>query len=233
MTELAEICSDQRLPLLLGGDFNLLRFASEKNKELRKNRHNDLFNSVINLYELREIVMTGGLFTWSNNQVNPTLEKLDRVLVSKGWEDLFPLALVHKITKNCSDHCPLILSLNNERVKPPSTFRYELFWEQEVDFLDRVKKAWLLPVRGKDALSCFIFKLKNVKNSLKGWGINLRGFQLKRKKEILEILKDLEIVEEIHGLSNLQNEQRADLQKELMLLYDVDELYWFSRSNEN
>jgi hypothetical protein len=30
LVELGNICSDQRLPLLIGGDFNILRFTSEK-----------------------------------------------------------------------------------------------------------------------------------------------------------------------------------------------------------
>ena len=46
--------------------------------------------TLINFHELREIVMTGGLYTWSNNQENPILEKLDRILASKEWEDIFP-----------------------------------------------------------------------------------------------------------------------------------------------
>ena len=43
--------------------------------------------------------MTGGCYTWSNKQDNPTLEKLDRVLMSPDWEDLYPLASVHKLVK--------------------------------------------------------------------------------------------------------------------------------------
>jgi hypothetical protein len=38
-------------------------------------------------------------------------------------------------------------------------------------------------VVGKDNLSFFLLKLKNVKKYLKGWGINLRGSPSKRKKE--------------------------------------------------
>jgi hypothetical protein len=34
LTDLGDICRDQSLPLLIGGDFNLLRGASEKNKTL-------------------------------------------------------------------------------------------------------------------------------------------------------------------------------------------------------
>jgi hypothetical protein len=37
------------------------------------------------------------MYTWSNNQENPTLEKLDRILVSKEWEGIFPNALVKKL----------------------------------------------------------------------------------------------------------------------------------------
>jgi hypothetical protein len=34
--------------------------------------------------------MSGGMFTWINNQTPPVLEKLDRVLMTRSWEDLFP-----------------------------------------------------------------------------------------------------------------------------------------------
>uniref|UniRef100_A0A453IZC2 Endonuclease/exonuclease/phosphatase domain-containing protein n=1 Tax=Aegilops tauschii subsp. strangulata TaxID=200361 RepID=A0A453IZC2_AEGTS len=56
-----------------------------------------------------EIIMSGGLYTWSNKQEHPTLEKLDRVLMSSDWEDLFPLVSVHKMVKEISDHNPLLL----------------------------------------------------------------------------------------------------------------------------
>jgi hypothetical protein len=72
LSELAEICSHQRLPFMLGGDFNILRFASVKNKEFKDNKHNELFNSIITLYELRELVMTGGLL--GQIIINPSLE---------------------------------------------------------------------------------------------------------------------------------------------------------------
>jgi hypothetical protein len=98
-----------------------------KNKELKKDKNNDLFNQVINFDELRKIAMTIGLFTWSNNTNNSTLEKLDSILVSINWEIIFPLAMVHKIRRNNSNHNPLILKLNNDHVEPIKYFRYELF----------------------------------------------------------------------------------------------------------
>jgi hypothetical protein len=67
LSELAVICLDQSLTFLAEVDFYLLRSSHEKNKEL-KNSHNDLFNSLINLYDLRKIVMVGEVCTWSNNR---------------------------------------------------------------------------------------------------------------------------------------------------------------------
>jgi hypothetical protein len=56
-------------------------FPFEKNKELKKNRNSDHFNEVIIFYELREIVMNAGMFTWSNSQRKPTLKNFGRILV--------------------------------------------------------------------------------------------------------------------------------------------------------
>jgi hypothetical protein len=53
--------------------------------------------------------MHGGKFTWSNNHASPTLEKLDRILMSPDWEDLFPLVTIRKLVREVSDHNALLL----------------------------------------------------------------------------------------------------------------------------
>jgi hypothetical protein len=45
---------------LVGGDFNILRFADEKNKGNGTSRFSDSFNDVIDLHNLREIPLSGG-----------------------------------------------------------------------------------------------------------------------------------------------------------------------------
>jgi hypothetical protein len=76
--------------------------------------------------------------------------------------------MVHKIPINNLDHNRLIMKLNNEHVKTTKEFRYELFWKKEDDFLERVRKALNSPLRVKNNLSCFLLKLKNLEESLKG-----------------------------------------------------------------
>jgi hypothetical protein len=87
------------IPSLIGGDFNILRFAAEKNKGGGITRFSDEFNSIISKFALRELPLSGGMFTWSNNQENPTLEKLDRILINHEWKNLFPLSSARKIPR--------------------------------------------------------------------------------------------------------------------------------------
>ena len=67
LTELADFCSKNKLPFIVGGDFNIIRFTSDKNKPSSLSKHSHLFNNIISIYELIDIHMVGGRFTWSNN----------------------------------------------------------------------------------------------------------------------------------------------------------------------
>jgi hypothetical protein len=75
--------------------------------------------------------------------------------------------------------------------------------------------------------------LNNVKTSLKDLEINLRGSQIKRKKEFMLGLQNLEILEEFQCLSNEELTLRASLQKKIAYLYEADEFFCYSRSSEN
>ena len=144
LTELANFCGKNKDPIILGGDFNIIRYSSEKNKGgLHKSP--GLFNSIIDTFELIDVHMSGGRYTWSNNQTPPTLEKLDIFLISKDWEDLFPTVSVSKLPREISDHNPLILSTSVNQPMRSLTFRYELSWAKHPDFLDKVKEVWDKP----------------------------------------------------------------------------------------
>jgi endonuclease/exonuclease/phosphatase family metal-dependent hydrolase len=109
LTELVQSCSKENLPLCVGGDFNIIRNRSEKNNDRFDERWPFLFNVVIDGLDLREIEMSGRKFTWANSRRVPTYEKLDRVLVSTEWEQRFPLATVVALSREISDHTPLLL----------------------------------------------------------------------------------------------------------------------------
>jgi hypothetical protein len=196
LQNLSNICENLDIPTLIGGDFNILRFANEKNKGGGVTRFSNEFNSIISNFALRELPLSGGLFTWSNNLENPTLEKLDQILINGAWENLFPLTGARKIPRVMSDHNPIIMDTKEIVEVKSREFRFEKSWLLHPDFQLRVEKAWKSHVRGSDNISVFQEKLRNVKNSLKGWGANVRGESLKLKKELLNELENLEALEE-------------------------------------
>jgi hypothetical protein len=82
LSELSNFCFKAKYHVHMGGDFNILRYSTEKNKKFNENNYSSVFNLIINPYDLRELPIAGGKYTWSNNRENPTIKKLDRVLIS-------------------------------------------------------------------------------------------------------------------------------------------------------
>jgi hypothetical protein len=98
---------------------------------------------VIDGLNLRELVMSGRRFTWANSMPNPTYEKLDRILVSTEWEEKFPLAKVMTLSRDISDHAPLLLDTG----RAPSNgsqplFKFKLDWLLRDRFTDMVREIW-------------------------------------------------------------------------------------------
>lgn len=83
LKELEEFYEKNKEPYIVGGDFNIMRFYSDKNKNGGLHVHSNMFNDIIHKNELIYIFMSGGGYTWSNNQKSMTLIKLDRVLMKR------------------------------------------------------------------------------------------------------------------------------------------------------
>ena len=82
LVEMAHTCSRESLPYLIGGDFNIMRHPDNKSTNKFDTKWPNIFNSVIEILDLKEIVMSGRQYTWAGPGDEPTYEKLDRVLVS-------------------------------------------------------------------------------------------------------------------------------------------------------
>ena len=90
LTKLAHLCAKDSLPMILGGDFNIIRGPREKSNSNYNDRWPFLFNAIIDAFNLKELDLSGRKFTWANNLQNPTFEKLDIILMSTEWELKFP-----------------------------------------------------------------------------------------------------------------------------------------------
>ena len=66
LAELARICDNDSQPLLVGGDFNIIRRKEDKNNDNFDPRWPFMFNAIIESLDLREIALSGRQFTWAS-----------------------------------------------------------------------------------------------------------------------------------------------------------------------
>lgn len=107
--ELDDIRSRWNGPLCIGGDWNIIRFPSEKLGCSRISSDMVSFSDWVNKHSLVDLPLGGAMFTWSNHQTSPALSHLDVFLISSDWLDLFPEVCQIALPKPTSDHCPILL----------------------------------------------------------------------------------------------------------------------------
>jgi hypothetical protein len=193
LTELVHLISHERLPVLVGGDFNILRHAHEKNKDNFDQRWPFLFNCVIDGLNLRELEMSGRRYTWANSLPNPTYEKLDRVLISTEWELSHPLSTVVAMSRDISDHSPLLIdtgtpsSSNNQPM-----FKFELGWLLRDGFMEMVRNVWDSVKDEEESMRCWQSKIRRLRQHLRGWAKHTSGIFKKEKNDLLDKLDSLD-----------------------------------------
>lgn len=82
LDELDDVMSSWQGPIMIGGDFNFVRFVSDKSNKQLDHRWADKFNDWIDKWGLLELNVTNRAFTWTNKQDNPIMAKIDRVFIS-------------------------------------------------------------------------------------------------------------------------------------------------------
>ena len=55
LADLVRVCGSEQLPILVGGDFNIIRRRDEKNNDNFDGRWSFMFNTIIESLDLREI----------------------------------------------------------------------------------------------------------------------------------------------------------------------------------
>jgi exonuclease III len=109
LNELIAVHAQMIGPWLVIGDFNLIINDGDKNKPRVNRSWMRRFKSALDSSYLREFKLVGRRFTWSNEQADPTLVRLDRAFCNSEWDDLHPAAKLLPQSSSMSDHCPLLL----------------------------------------------------------------------------------------------------------------------------
>ncbi|KAL0393384.1 UNVERIFIED_CONTAM: hypothetical protein Sradi_2561200 [Sesamum radiatum] len=119
-------------PWLLGGDFNIILEANERKGGAAPNiRTMEDFSDMLLDCGLQDAGFEGAQFTWSRNRL---WQRLDRFLYSHIWLHSFPITRIQHLTRNVSDHCPLLFTASKENKKAPAPFRFQNMWTKHHDF---------------------------------------------------------------------------------------------------
>ena len=187
LAELTNLGERSVLLYVIGGDFNLVRTVEDRSSGTGDRKLMEAFNNYIEHLDLREMKWSGGRFTWTGSQKNPSRSNIDRVLVTTNWEQRFPLSSVGSLTIVGSDHCPMLLDSGERKNGGRRQFFFEKQWLKQEDFLQRVRDKWeegqLKSPEGIYSLDKWHGLLGILRKKFKGWGDNLKG-EFRRKKTI-------------------------------------------------
>jgi exonuclease III len=170
--ELERAVAECQVPLVIAGDFNLIRSAGDKSNDNIDWPRVRRFNDSIASMALREINRAGARYTWTNRQINPIRCVLDRVFVSTAWEARFPLCSVTAVTRIGSDHNPLLLDNGEATRCPPPRFFFQTWWFNVHGFGELVRSKlnhFLLDLGPhRDCIDLWQCVARNLRQFLKG-----------------------------------------------------------------
>nr|XP_045087410.1 uncharacterized protein LOC123494946 [Aegilops tauschii subsp. strangulata] len=231
LADLVRICGSEQLPILVGGDFNIIRRREEKNNDNFDGRWSFMFNTIIESLDLREIELSGRKFTWANTFPTPTFEKLDRVLASVEWEQKFPLVTVQALSRGISDHTPLhVDSGEATRMGNKNSFSFEMAWFEREGFLDLVAREWAKDAGGRTAVERWQNKLRHLRSFLCGWAKNLSGMYKVEKERLLTLIQSLDLKAESTILPATELHAKLEAKMRLKELLREEELKWALRA---
>ncbi|KAL4633515.1 hypothetical protein ACB092_04G128100 [Castanea dentata] len=91
------------------GDFNVVRFTSERRGGSRLTPTMEKFFEFIEDLNLIDLLLEGGSYTWSRGTDQPSMSRIDTALVSHDWEQHFSDVIQRILPQPISDHFPILL----------------------------------------------------------------------------------------------------------------------------
>jgi hypothetical protein len=210
LNELVAVHAQVTGPWLVIGDFNLILNDVDKNKPRVNRSWMRRFKVALDSSYLREIKLVGRRFTWSNEQADPTLVRLDRAFCNAEWDDLHPAAKLLPQSSSMSDHCPLLL-VQDLVFKTPPRFRFESFWPLLQGYNEVVQQSWNEPCALTNPFAVLDCKLKRLSKALVSWAKNYVGDIRKQMLVGQEIILRLDSAQESRQLTVGERELRSTL----------------------
>jgi hypothetical protein len=196
------------------GDFNSVRSSSERRgvgQSTDGGNHNEMaaFNTFLDDLGLIDLPLLGRCFTWFHPN-GIAMSRLDRILISPAWFDAWGTPKVWVLSRDVTDHCPLVLRYSSYDWGP-KPFRFNNFWLNNNEFKELINQTW-----GEQRFvgwMGFVLKerLKGLKGVVKEWNGRKFGRVEMEKRRLVEEISRLDIKSETFGLDGGEVAERKKL----------------------
>ncbi|GKC55709.1 RNA-directed DNA polymerase, eukaryota [Tanacetum coccineum] len=214
--------------VVIMGDFNEVRYKSDRFGSVFNVRGANVFNSFISSAGLEEVPLGGSTFTWCHKSATK-MSKLDRFLISENLFNSCPNISAITLERYLSDHRPILLRESHFDYGP-TPFRFFHYWVEMEGFSKVVKDAWREgPCDEANAMMNMMMKLKFLKTKIREWNkenmLNMKNVKAKHKEE-------LEALEEIIDKGN-GNEVVVNKRMEVVnTLQKIDKIHSFEMAQK-
>ena len=130
---------------LLMGDFNAILFDHERSGSGSRVSRSRWFEEWFRESSLIDVGFSGPKFTWVRGNSPSSFKgvRLDRAICNMEWRDRFSKASILHLPRICSDHCPLLLSVDEVNgVSLNRNFKFQAACLIHPGFKDWMKDTW-------------------------------------------------------------------------------------------
>ncbi|XP_024196088.1 uncharacterized protein LOC112199282 [Rosa chinensis] len=225
---LRDLCQQSALPWTVIGDFNeILQFSEKEGGCIRREGQMQQFRDALSFCDLIDFGYFGSPFTWSRGGVKC---RLDRVVGSVSWTNIFPAVGVSNLKPIHGDHVPVLLGAYRSPPPPADQrrrprFRFESFWVRHEACVEVIKSGWVSDDQNQPMLQVSQ-KIMHTRFALNDWQratFGHRGREIEFLRGRLQSLLALPI-------SAVNQQESMELSSKLDGLLAEEHEYWKQRS---
>lgn len=230
--ELRSLASLISTPWLIVGDFNLVRWLTDRSASLSNFTLMQRFNEFITAAGLVDTPLRNRLFTWSSKRPAPVFSKLDRVFTSTEWVLSYPVITLQALEILISDHAPLLLTCKG-LAQRKKQFKLECFWFNYEVPKEIVHRLWNSSSASPDPMQTFHSTTKILHKALTLWQEQTFGHIDKKLQECKDEILQIDRMEETRLFSDQEFRRRIQLREVAFELANNIEQKWRQRSRCN